>query len=394
MHKITPNMNLLILFGLLLAFVMPVLAQDDAPSINNITYGQLVEETITANAIFDWWRMQAAEGDQLSVEMAASGGLQPLLAILGPSGDAVSRSEDGAANATVRLNYTVPAAGQYTIVATRVGGPNGTSAGTYTLRLLRDNPTRVVADPARQVTFRCGEIETAAAATITFAEDPKPSLSHRVTVFGIDGFKPAVRVVFSASPEFEDCTVDARLSAGDTFTLPGETARTLTPDTLEDVSQVILGGAENMGTISLTIASRGGAPGRYMAVIEGFSIDRGDRDAVNVSIGPLAARTTALTVYMVGTPNSRLDPYIFRPDTEQSCDDAGRRGCEAIPSFVGAGYTQHRDDIVMITGDRNDAGVVLTSGSADPVTLELSSRGGDTYGDYALVLIGELPPRE
>lgn len=385
--------KLLFLFGLLLTLAASAFAQDDAPSINTISYGQTVEDIITASAVFDWWQLEAAEGDQVSVEMAATGGLQPLVAVLNPSGDAVARSDDGAANATVRLNYTIPAAGQYTVVATRVGGPDGTSTGAYTLRLLPGNLAATEADPSRQVTFRCHEFEAAAAATIRFAEDARPELSHRITVYGMDGFKPVIRVRFSSKPDYDDCIVDAGSTAEDTFTLPGEAARTMTADMPEAVSQLRLGGAENMRLITLTIASRDGTPGRYVALIEGFSIEHGDRDAVDVSLGPLA-KSTALTVYMVATPNSRLDPFMAVRGTEETCDDAGRTGCEAVVSFADAGFRLHDEGEVTITGDRNDAGLELSPGNTDVVTLELGSRQAETWGDYALVLIGELPPRE
>lgn len=385
--------NLLILFGLLLALAAPVSAQDDAPMIATINYGSAVEDTITDAAIFDWWQVQAAEGDQLVVEMAASGGLEPLAAILTPGGDIAARSPDGAADATITLEYTAETSALYTIVATRVGGAEGTSTGAYTLRLRPANPPNRP-NEYQDVTFRCDDFEATTAATVSFAEDPKTRMRHRVTVYGLDGFKPVIRLRFSANTEFSDCNVDAEMTTGDTFTLPGEEIQTITADTRDTVSQMILSGAENMELITLTIASRDGQPGRYAAVIEGFTLERGDRDAIEARIGPLPAVSTGLTVYMVGTANSRLDPYIYLPETDEGCDDAGRLGCESVPSFTGAGFTLHEQGVVTIKGDRNDAGVILPPGSTEPVMLVLGSRNGETYGDYALVLIGELPPRE
>ncbi|MBI5667484.1 MAG: hypothetical protein HZC41_05705 [Chloroflexi bacterium] len=382
--------QLLLLLIVLLA--VPALAQD-VPTVTSISYGSTVEDTITEAAIFDWWQVQAAEGDQLAIEMAASGGLEPLVAVLSPGGDVVARSNDGSAGATVSLNYTAQASALYTIVATRVGGADGTSTGTYTLRLRRGNPAPRP-DTYQDVTFRCHDFEATTAATISFAEDAKTDLRHRVTVYGMDGFKPVIRLTFSASDTFSDCNVDAEHTTDDTFTLPGEPPRTITADTRDNASQLIISGAENMRLITLTIASRDGQPGRYVAVIEGFTLERGDRDAVEVRVGPLAAETTALTVYMVGTASSRLDPLIYLPASDQSCDDAGRRGCEDVPSFTGAGFTLHESGGTTITGDRNDAGIMLAPGNPDPITLELGSRNGETYGDYALVLIGELPLSE
>lgn len=384
----------LFVFWWLLLVALPLAAQDDVPVVSDIAYDDFVEDSITASAFFDWWRVQAVEGDIMVVDMAASGGLEPLLAILDPGGDTVARTE-GAANATIQLEYTVPATGIYTLVATRVGSVDGTSTGAYSLRVRRANLPSVRPNPYQDVTFRCQDFEAATAVTLTFAEDTKTDLFHRFTVYGLEGFRPVIRVNLSATPDFEDCSPDAEQTVNDTFTLPGEAPYTITSDTLDSAAQLALGGAENMGTITLTIAGRDGTPGRYVALIEGFSIERGgDRDIVEVRLGPLAAKSTRLLVYMVAKPNSRLDPFMALPDEERACDDAGRRGCEDVPSLAGASFILHDREGVTITADRQDAGLILAPGSPDPMTLVLSSRGGDTYGDYVLVLIGELPPRE
>lgn len=371
------------------------LAQDDVPTIGDIAYDQVVEETITRAAFFDWWRVQALEGDILVIEMAASGGLEPIVALLAPSGDAVTRSENGAPDSIVQIEYTAPAAGLYTIVATRVGSAEGASTGPYVLRLRRANAPVSRPNPYQDVTFRCADFEAVTALTLSFGEDARRDLMHRITVYGLDGFKPVVRLNFSATPEYDDCNTDAKRTIGDTFTLPGEAPYTVSADSLDSVSQLIMTGAENMETITLTVASREGAPGRYVALVEGFTIERGgDRDAVEVRIGPLAAQNTALTVYMVAAPDSRLDPLMTLPDAGITCDDAGRRGCEQVPSLAGARFTLNEFERITLTADRSDAGLVLTPGSPDPVLIELSSRGGDTFGAYYLVLLGELPPRE
>jgi hypothetical protein len=113
-----------------------------------------------------------------------------------------------------------------------------------------------------------------------------------------------------------------------------------------------------------------------------------------VRIGPLAAESTSLSVYMVAAQNSRLDPFMILPDTGETCDDSGRTGCDTLPTFSGAGAVLHEGDGTTLRGDRSDAGLLLTPGNPDPMAVELSSRDGDTRGAYALVLIGELPPRE
>lgn len=376
----------------LLAF-WPARAQD-VPTVSPIEYDTVVEDSITAAAFFDWWQVQAARGDILVIDMAAAGGLEPLLAILSASGDVVARSEEGGPNATLRLEYTVPADGQYTIVATRVGSADGTSTGAYALRLRRANPAPDNAGAAQPVVFRCQDFEATTVATLRFADDPAADRLHRITVYGLDGFRPAIRATFASQPDFEECTTDAQRTVGDSFALPGEEPREITADTLETAAQLAISGAENAGTITVTLASRDGAPGRYLALIEGFTIDPArDADTVEVGIGPLAARSTELLVYMVAAQNSRLDPLMAVIETGQTCDDAGRTGCDDVPTFAGAVITLNDRGGATLRGDRNDAGLRLAPGGPDLLTLELRSRGGSTFGGYALALIGELPPR-
>ena len=73
------------------------------------------------------------------------------------------------------------------------------------------------------------------------------------------------------------------------------------------------------------------------------------------------------------------------------CDDAGRGDCKPVPTFNKAGVTLHDVPETTIEGDRSDAGLVLAPGTTDVMTLAMSSRANDTYGDYALFLIGQLP---
>lgn len=379
----------LISFGL----VFPVLAQSDEPNIATMNYDETMNDTITSAAIFDWWRVQAIEGDVLVAEMTASVGLEPLLGLLSPGGDLVTRSADGAANGTVTLEYSVPTTGLYTLVTTRVGNAEGTSTGAYTLSVRRDNPVPTRPDNYQDVTFRCRDYEATTVATVQLPEDNRSELSYRMTVYGIDGFQPVIRTGFSAEPDFTDCQARGMGTLDDTFTLPGEAPRTVTAETITQVSQITLNGAEKMGQITLTIASKDGAAGRYVALIEGLRIESGDTDGVQIGIGPLAAQLTDLTVYMVAMPNSRLDPFMSLPDGGATCDDAGLRGCETVPAFNGASFTLHNSGLLTISGDRNDAGLKLNPGNPDPQTVLLGSREGKTYGDYALVLLGTLPPR-
>ncbi len=260
------------------------------------------------------------------------------------------------------------------------------------LQLRRANPGVTYVNPYQEVVFPCEDFEATTAATLEFGDDA--ASSYRITVYGVDGFEPVIKVNVS-SQNFEYCNTNADRTVGDTFTLPGEEMRTVEADQLQSASQLILTGAEEMGVIQLIIGSREDGPGRYMAIIEGFNIsDRLDTDGLEARIGPLAARSTSMLVYMVAAHSSRVDPQIEFVQTGQICDDAGRRGCEDVPSFNRAGAVIHEGDGTTIIGDRFDAGLRLTPGNPDPLDIEMRAFNGDSNGDYVIVVIGELPPRE
>jgi hypothetical protein len=257
------------------------------------------------------------------------------------------------------------------------------------------NPSVETVNTYQDVTFRCDDNDVTTASTLVFQEDPTKDLSYRITVYGLDGFLPVIRLNTDSPNKVEVCNTDAQSTVGDTFTLPGEDARSVSGDHLETVSQLLVTGAEKTGVVTITIGSKDGKPGRYMAIVEGFNIEpSNDIDNVEVRVGPLAAKTTAIQMYMVAAQNSRVDPFMTRPDSGETCDDAGRKGCEAVPTFSGSGATLHEGDGTTIIGDRSDAGLLINPGNPDPVAVQLGSREGKTHGTYALVFIGQLPPRE
>lgn len=390
----------LALLTFLLITALPALAQEEPPpeTVSEIPYGGVVEDTITERAFFDWWTVEAVEGDEMRISMAASGGLEPLIGILDPTGTLVTRSEDGEPDSTILLEYTAPGTGQYIIVATRVGNAEGTSIGAYTLRLaLANQPTTAPETDYQDVIFRCPKVEgdIATVATIRFGDDAREGMLYRITVYGLDGFRPVIKVNFVVQEAYELCNTDAQQTVGDQFTFPGEETRIVAETDLPSVSQFSVNGAEEAGIITLQIGSAGEAPGRYMAIIEGMTLDTPeDIDGLEARIGPLAAQSTGMSVYMVAEPGSRLDPFMTRLDNDQTCDDAGRRGCEDLVTFTGAGSIFTAGGVATeLIGDRSDAGLFIPSGSIDPIPVELSSRANSTYGDYAVVLIGELPAR-
>jgi hypothetical protein len=389
--------SLLILLVLLTGAALAA-AQDPADTayVGPIGYGQTVEDTITVNAIFDWWQLTMRRGDSIRVEMQAAGGLEPLLGLLDADQNLVSRSEDGLADGLVALTYEVPADGLYTIVATRVGNANGSSAGSYSLRLMLLASVAPTPDDLQDVSFRCpntAEVEATTVLSLRLRDDFREGIAYRVTVYGVDGFIPVIRVEIGGDDPITYCNFSNEPMVGDRFTLPGEAERTV-PDTdpLTAAETDISGSGE---IINLTIASRDAAPGRYLLVVQGLQIEpQRDRDIVELALGPLVAREGSATVYMVGAADSRLDPFIAYSAGGLSCDDAGRRGCEGVPPVTGAGVVQAGvdDSVITLTADRADAGIILQPGTTDWIPLEFYAREDRTRGGYALLVLGALGP--
>ncbi len=388
---------LLVVFPAVTQQSSPALAQEDAPAAEAISYDSQIEDSITTTAIYDWWYIQASEGDQIVVDMQAKNGLAPLIGILDINGDLADRSQDGEPNALVTLEYIAPADGEYRIVATRVGNENGTTTGGYTLLVRRANAVIERINPYQEVVFRCNDYEVTNAAVVEFSDDPDQPEYYRVNVYGMDGFVPVIRVYIDAI-DVTDCAQDFQGMDGDSYTLPGEETVTVTGDLLNNAAQLTIRGAGQAGRVTLTVGSKDESTGRFLVVVEGFTISpEHDTDFIQVGQGPLAA-LSPLLVYMVAGKNTRLDPSmrLLTDDPESDgvvCDDAGRRGCEDVPSVSGLEvYVTVQD--VEIVGDRFDAGVLLPRGATNLREIELSSFLGNTEGSYSLVLMGELPPRD
>jgi hypothetical protein len=297
----------------------------------------------------------------------------------------------------VTLEYTAPVDGEYRIVATRVGNENGTTTGDYELLVRRANAVMERENPYQEVAFRCQDYEVTNAAVLEFADDPDHLDFYRISVYGMDGFVPVIRVYLDAL-DLTDCAQDFQAMDGDSYTLPGQDTVTVTGDLLNFAAQLTVRGAKDAGSVSLTVGSKNGASGRFLVVVEGFTISPSrDTDYIRVGQGPLAA-LSPLLVYMIGGKNERLDPSmrLMSSDPENNgiiCDDAGRRGCDDVPPINDLRIHISVQD-VEIAGDRFDAGVLLPRGATELREIELSSFSGNTEGKYVLVLMGELPPRE
>ena len=258
-----------------------------------------------------------------------------------------------------------------------------------------DEPTLspILNDSVEDVVFVCNGEEMAVLAAVEFVPEDGDAGDYLLYVYGFDGLLPALRFQ-SLEQGIDLCHRNAQDQAGDVIRLPGAEPVTLAEDQLQSASQLAVSTASvELGTTVITFGAPTNTPGRYLAIIGGFSINpNGDTDSIRGRAGALASRGAAMQVYMVGIgPNSRLDPFMRFADAESSCDDAGRRTCADVPSIDDAGVIFNSGSSVL--GDRFDAGLNFDVGSLGWREIELGSFSGNTGGDYALMIVGQLLPR-
>lgn len=104
----------------------------------SIAYGETTQGSISDTAFGALYTFSGQEGDTISVRMdKTSGDLDAYLILLDSSGLKLTENDDDPAgfDRDSYLEYTLPASGTYTILATRFQEEGGNSQGNYTLTL-------------------------------------------------------------------------------------------------------------------------------------------------------------------------------------------------------------------------------------------------------------------
>lgn len=365
-------------------------AQNGA-QIGTLTPGQPITDAITVENPLDEWHFSVEVGDTLNLRMVGADGLAPMMILIDDDGNSLVASAEGDVDGEIALSYLVLTTGDVALLASRVGFEEGATLGTYTLTVERlAAPTPL--DPRYgEVTFRCGNLEATAAAVIEFTPEAGDADAYTVTVYGIDGFQPAIRARVGDQRD-EVCERGREPLTGDQFTLPGDTPTPIDPDAPELTARITLLN-DFPGALQLTIGSMGGRGGRYLAIVTGLSLNTpNDTDLITLRAAPIAARDRSLLGYAIGVdPLNRLDVVVgIGGEDVPRCDDAGRRTCPDVPSAIGLGATFAASDPVI--GDRFDAGQRFAEGDGLPHNLEISSYGRATAGAYAIVMLDDPAP--
>lgn len=395
---------------LLMLGMLPLAAQDvdteDFPLDVPINFDAMTGDTITDRALYDWWIVRLEEGDTIRAEMQAFDGLVPLLGILDSNREVLTRSDTetrGEADGLVTLEFRAVESGEYRVIASRDGGVEGTSIGSYTLlvSLISTIPTRENFLP--EVQFRCGESILTSALTLSFAEDVVPDPNqpegspyerYVVTAVGYDTFEPALRATSDTLQAMLDCTQDGRNVPNAQFQIPGQPALTVMDEQRAVQLTAISGDASvALGDVNITLAAVEPSTGRFVMMLEGLRVtNRVVGDQVVLRLGP-RARNSQVTVYMIADKNSRLDPFLTVFDEEGTevagCDDAGVGLCSDVPSARDLQVIAPEGNVIL-QGGRFDAGLILQLNGTEPIGLQLGSKGNETLGAYTLVIVGEL----
>jgi hypothetical protein len=79
-------------------------------------------------------------GEQITITMTGSGGLDAYLGILDPDNNVIAEDDDSAGGTNAQISIRLPESGSYLIVATRVGLDQGSTTGPYTLTIAAGTP--------------------------------------------------------------------------------------------------------------------------------------------------------------------------------------------------------------------------------------------------------------
>lgn len=385
------------IFLLLFYVLIPAHAQD-APTSAPIAVDVPVSDTITHAAPFDVWEFAALPGEQYRADMQAAEGLAPLLGLRAPSGDIIVASnqfddgttQDAEPDDLVTIFFEIPAGGDYALVATRVGTDNGTTQGSYTLTMTLIAAAPVPVDDYIDVTFRCGAVYATTAIALQFEDQSAPESGYQITVYGLDGFDPVIRLggddgssnapCEQSTPPDEPLAFEFNLGDQGSFTFGEADATSMAALNVP---------AEQSGPVRITVGSRDGTSGHYALRISGLNIESaGNADAVTVRSGPFA-KDESVAIWMLRDGLNRLDPMLAVPDGSKNCVDLGLRSC--VDGLTGASLRMLSDGTQQVVPDRLDAVALLEPSDSDPFELAAASQNPRTTGAYTLWLFGGLP---
>ncbi len=129
-----------------------------------IAYGDTVSGKLDNTNYFELWQFSGSKGDHVQIVMVGDGQLDAYLGLLDAASEQVlAEDDDSAGGSDAALELTLPASGDYAIIATRYNFDAGTSQGKYKLSLTGGgggNPQNVSNTTTTTTSTEPVEIET------------------------------------------------------------------------------------------------------------------------------------------------------------------------------------------------------------------------------------------
>jgi hypothetical protein len=108
--------------------------------MNAITAGSSASGQITNASFAQIYPFEGNAGDQITITMTGSGGLDAYLGIIDPQQEVIAEDDDSGGGTDAQISIRLPESGTYLIIATRNGIDQGTSQGSYTLTVTNGLP--------------------------------------------------------------------------------------------------------------------------------------------------------------------------------------------------------------------------------------------------------------
>jgi hypothetical protein len=123
--------------------------RDVQPGQNTISFGERVRGTISDTASAFTFQFSGSAGDNITINMARAGGdLDSYLFLLDSGGVALVEDDNsGGGNGDAAISASLPADGDYLILATRLNQDAGTTSGAFLLSLASDTQPIAAAPP-------------------------------------------------------------------------------------------------------------------------------------------------------------------------------------------------------------------------------------------------------
>lgn len=103
--------------------------------IGVVSAGDSVQGSITNDSFMHLYDFEGQAGEEITITMEGSGGLDAYLGLFDPAGEVIAEDDDSLGGVNAVITITLPQSGTYMVAATRSNIDEGVTAGPYTLAI-------------------------------------------------------------------------------------------------------------------------------------------------------------------------------------------------------------------------------------------------------------------